>query len=229
MNLEIDDMIEVPMIRPYDLKHSMFQYILDAKKDESWDGRTSVRISSLTKYLVSVVDSNYGLGNKTNTLTALSYIGCFRSIDYINNEQWNKFMNCNANMDLDALSLCDNVGTDKQDNYYSSMFALSTVGYIWVDNLQKIWPVPDKKKITYHIHNDHRLGKMIDVFTDKFGFSVKETINLFVLCALKDSDGLKNHPQSHEHLSKIDKILKYNSSIMNKRIQIFNECYMNMY
>jgi hypothetical protein len=201
----------------------------DAIEKDLWDGRTTLRISTLSKRLISFVDSNYNIGSKTRTTTSLMYIGCFRMMDYVGKKEWNKFVDCNANLDLQALSLCDKIGTDKHEFYYNSMFSLHSVGYRWVDNLQRKWPIPDKKQIVYHMHNDHRLGKMLDVVTDKLGFSTKEAANLFILYALKESDALKNSPESENHLQRIDDILEYSSSIINKSISSFNNSYENMY
>lgn len=220
-------MIEVPKIELYNLREHIFTYLKDAMEKDTWDGRTTIRISSLSKSLISIVDSKYNIGSKTKTTTSLLYIGCFRMIDYMNKEEWSKFIDNNANMDMGTISMCDFIGTTTHDNFYNAMFSLHSIGYKWVDNLNAIWPVPDKKQITYHMYNDHRFGKMFDVITDRMGFSVKEAANLFILYAIKDSDILAKNSNNQLHLERIDKLLKYNNLVMNTGIKSFNDSFIN--
>lgn len=223
---DADGLVEVPLIKQYDLRTHMFDYMKDAMEKELWDGRTTVRISTLAKSIISLVDSKYNIGSKIKTTTSIMYIGCFNMINNLDKEQWNKFIDNSASLDFGTISVCDYIGTDAHKTYYDNKFALTSIGYKWVDNLNTIWPVADKKQIIYHMYNDHRLGKMFDIVTDRMGFSIKEAANMFALYATKDSDIFGKGGTSIQHLERIDKLMKFNNQIINDGIKSFNDSFI---
>ena len=224
-----EGLVEVPTLTDWNLRHHIFEYIKECSENNIWEGRTTIRISSLAKSLIAITDGKYRINSKTKTTTALLYLGCFRMIDYLDKDQWNAFLESNFNLDMDFLSLCDMIGTDRHNAYYDSKFALSAVGYKWVDNLNNTWPIPDKSQNIYHIYNDSRFGRLFSIFTEKMGYSIKETANMFILYAIKDSDIMPRTEQSYKHLERIDNLLKYNSAEINIGIRNFNNCYSKLY